>query len=134
MKFSHLILALALFSLVPTLPSCTYSQVLHRQENGMALLREALVQANNKSSADVAAIAVRRYGSLLHEDLNTLLDNGRPSFIQLAMLRKSYQNSAISAEAKGVLREFFRLYSQGFYGSTELRQAFLDMLKFNRNA
>ncbi len=128
-----LIIALAALSLVPLLPSCTYSQVLHRQENGMALMREALVHVNDRASADAAATTVDRYGNQLRSDIGTILGNGRPSLLQLAMLRKSYQNSSISTEAKGVLREYFRIASQGYYGSDSLRQSFLNMLKGNRS-
>ncbi len=95
----------------------------------MAALRESLVHVNDKATADAAATTVTRYGSLLRSDIQTILGNGRPSLLQLAMLRKSYQNSAISAEAKGVLREYFRISSQGYYGSNTLRQSFIDMLK-----
>ena len=128
MKLYPLILALATLTPLPTLPSCTYSMMVHRQENGLAKLHRALANAQDKASADAAAPAVREYGSLLRSDIDTLIANGKPSLIQLALLRNSYQNSNLSAEAKSTLHEFFRIYGQSFYGSTELRQAFIDML------
>ncbi len=129
MKFYSLLLALATLTLLPTLPSCTYSQMVSRQEDGMAKLNRALANAQDKASADAAAPVVREYGSLLRSDIDKLVANGKPSLIQLALLRNSYQNSNLSAEAKSALREFFRIYGQSFYGSTELRQSFIDLLK-----
>ncbi len=135
MTARFLIPALALLACAPlATSSCSYSQVLHRQESGLAKLRSSLAQAQDRASADAAALAVDRYGSLLHEDLRTLVSNGRPSLIQLALLKNSYMDSAISAEAKGALAEFFRLYGQGFYGSSALRQAFLNVIRGCRTA
>ncbi len=129
MKLRYLILALAALSMAPVLPSCTYSQMVVRQEDGMATLNRALANVQDKTTADAAVPAVRQYGSLLRQDISKLMANGRPSLIQLALLKKSYQNSNIKMESKNALRELFRIYGQGFYGSTELRQAFIDMLK-----
>ncbi len=132
MKSLPLILALAALSLVPVLPSCTYTQVLERQEDGMAMLSESLVQVSDKASADAAADAVRRYGHLLRSDISTLLGAGRPSLLQLAQLRYRYKDSSLNADAKSVLREYFRIFSRQYYGSTALRQAFSDMMKPSR--
>ncbi len=128
MKFRYLFLALSALCVAPLLPSCTYSQILQRQENGIASLNRVLAGVQDKTSADAAAPAVRLYGSELRQDISTLISNGRPSLVQLAMLKQSYQNSNIKQESKSALSELFRLYGQGFYGSTELRQAFLDTL------
>ncbi len=134
MKLCHFFLAFATLSLAPLLPSCTYSQILNRQEDGMARLNNALANVQDKASADAAAPVVRQYGALLRKDMETLLSNGRPSLIQLALLRKTYQNSNMSFESKNALREFFRIYAQSYYGSTDLRQAFIDMLKSTPSA
>ncbi len=128
MKFRYLILAMAALSVAPVLPSCTYSQMLTRQEDGMAQLNAALAGVKDKATADAAAPVVRQYGSVLRQDVSTLLSNGSPSLLQLAMLKNSYQNSNIKQESKNALGELFRIYGQGFYGSTELRQAFIDIL------
>ncbi len=128
MKFRYLILAVAALSFAPVLPSCTYSQMLTRQEDGMATLNRALAGVKDLATADAAAPAVRQYGSVLRQDISTLMSNGRPSLIQLAMLRNSYQNSNIKQESKNALRELFRIYGQSFYGSTALRQAVVDVL------
>ncbi len=128
MKFRYFILALAFITLTPVMPSCTYSQMLTRQEDGMVTLNKALASVQDKTSADAAAPVVRQYGALLRQDISTLIANGRPTLIQLALLRKSYQNSNIKQESKTALRELFRIYSQRYYGSTELRQAFIDAL------
>ncbi len=129
MKFHYLLLAVATLSLAPVLPSCMYSQMLNRQEDGMATLNRTLASVQDKATADAAAPAVRQYGAVLRQDIGKIFANGRPSLIQLAMLKNSYQNSNIKQESKSALGELFRIYSQGFYGSTELRQAFLDLLK-----
>ncbi len=129
MKFRYLILAMAALSVAPLLPSCTYSQMVTRQEDGMVTLNRALANVHDKTTADAAAPAVRQYGSLLRQDIVTLFSNGRPSLMQLLLLKNSYQNSNLKAESKTALREFFRIYSQSFYGSEELRQSFIDMLK-----
>ncbi len=129
MKLRYLILAMAALSLAPVLPSCTYSQMVARQEDGMVTLNRALTNVQDKATADAAAPAVRQYGALLRQDIVSLFSNGRPSLMQLLLLKNSYQNSNLKAESKTALREFFRIYSQGFYGSDELRQSFIDMLK-----
>ncbi len=129
MKFRYLFLALAALTVAPLMPSCTYSQMVMRQEDGMTKLNRALANVQDKASADAAAPVVQQYGSLLRQDMGTLISNGRPSLIQLALLKKTYQTSNISSESKSVLREFFRIYGQGYYGSTALRQAFITMLR-----
>ncbi len=128
MKFRYLILVLAALSVSPLLPSCTYSQILHRQEDGLATLNRTLSAVQNKTTADAAAPVVRQYGSELRQDISTLISNGKPNLVQLALLKQSYQNSNIKQESKNVLAQFFRIYGQGFYGSTELRQACLDVM------
>ena len=120
---------LLVLTLMPVLPSCTYSQILSHQEDGMAKLNSALAGVQDKATADAAAPVVRQYGTLLRQDISSLVSNGRPSLIQLALLKTTYQNSNIKQESKNTLREFFRIYGQSFYGSTELRQAVIDMLK-----
>ncbi len=129
MKLRYLLLAAAVLCLAPVLPSCTYSQMISQHEDGMASLNKALAGVQDKATADAAARTVRQYGALLRQDMGALISNGRPSLIQLALLRKNYQSSNIKQESKNALREFFRIYSQGYYGSTSLRQAFIDMLK-----
>ncbi len=129
MKFRSLLLAAAVLSLAPALPSCVCQQIVTRQEDGMAKLNSALTKVQDKASADAAALAVSKYGTLLRRDMGTLLANGRPSLIQLALLKKTYQNSNIRLETKNALGEFFRIYGQGYYGSTTLRKAFIDMLR-----
>ncbi len=128
MEFRYLLLAAAALSLAPVLPSCTYSQMLSRQEDGMAKLNTTLASVNSLTTADAAAPVVRQYGAELRQDINTLVTNGRPSLLQLAMLRNSYQNSNIKQESKDALRELFRIYGRSFYGSTALRQAVVDVL------
>ncbi len=126
MKLRYLILAVAALGVAPMmLPSCTYSNVLIRQESGMVKLNRALANVKDKATADAAAPVVRQYGAQLKQDIMTLLSNGRPSLIQLAMLRATYQNSNIRQESKNALRELFRVYGQSFYGSAALRQAFM---------
>ncbi len=134
MKLRYLLLALAALSFAPVLPSCTYSQILNRQENGIAILNRTLAAVQNRTTADAAAPVVRQYGSVLRQDISTLLSNGRPSLIQLAMLKNSYQNSNIKQESKEALRELFRIYGQSFYGSTSLRQAVVDVLLNNNSS
>ncbi len=132
MKTRFLILALAALSFAPLMPSCNpYSQMVARQEDGMAKLNSALANVQDRASADAAAPVVQQYGSLLRQDVISLFSNGRPSLMQLLLLKNSYQNSNIRTESKSALREFFRIYGQGFYGSTTLRQAFIDMLRNN---
>ncbi len=128
MKFRYLILAVAALSFAPVLPSCTYSQMLSRQEDGMAKLNATLAGVNSLATADAAAPVVRQYGGQLRQDISTLISNGRPSLLQLAMLRNSYQNSNIKQESKNALTELFRIYGQSFYGSTALRQAVVEGL------
>ncbi len=128
MKLRFLFLALAALTLAPVLPSCTYSQVLHNQENNMAMLNRTLANVQDKTTADAAAPVVRMCGSELRQDISKIVANGKPNVVQLAMLKQSYQNSNIKAESKSALTQLFRIYGQGFYGSTELKQAFLDML------
>ncbi len=129
MNIRPLILALAVLSLAPVLPSCSFSQVAQRQEKGLVRLNRSLASVQDRRTADAAAPVVREYGALLRADINELNPNGMASLIQLARLRKTYMNSNISLEAKGSLREFFRIYGQRYYGSTTLRQAFIDILK-----
>ncbi len=129
MKLHYLILAVAALGVAPVmLPSCTYSNVLIRQESGMAKLNRTLAGVKDKATADAAAPVVRQYGTQLKQDVAAILSNGKPSLIQLAMLRASYQNSNIKQESKNALRELFRVYGQGFYGSTDLRQAFMTVV------
>ncbi len=99
----------------------------------MAMLLEALVHVNDKASADAAAQAVRRYGHLLRHDIDPLLGAGRSSLMRLAQLRDRYKDSSLNSDAKGVLREYFRIFSQGFYSSAALRRSFSDMMKPKRD-
>ncbi len=134
MKSRYLILALATLCFAPMLPSCSpYSQMLIRQEDGMVQLNRALASVQDQASADAAAPVVQQYGSLLRQDIISLFSNGRPTLIQLLLLKNTYQNSNIKAESKSALREFFRIYGQSFYGSTALRQSFIDMLRSTGN-
>ncbi len=129
MKFYYSLLALAALSIAPVLPSCTYSQMVTRQEDGMTKLNRALANVKDAAPANAAAPGESQDGSLLRQDISSLLSNGRPSLIQLALLKNSYQNSNLKQESKSALTEFFRIYGQSFYGSTTLRQSFIDMLK-----
>ncbi len=128
MKFRYLILAMAALSVAPVLPSCTYSQILERQEDSMVTLNRVLSNVHDKTTADAAAPVVRLYGSQLRQDISKIVSNGKPNLVQLAMLKQSYQSSNIKAESKSVLTQLFRIYGQGFYGSTELKQAVLELL------
>ena len=49
--------------------------------------------------------------------------SGKPSLLELLMLKNSYQSSNISTEAKNVLGQLIRIGSNGFYNSTDLRNA-----------
>lgn len=118
-----LIAGIALCAAISTMPSCTYSNALQRQESGLAALNRSLSAVQDQASADAAASAVRLYGSQLSSDLNILFKNGKPSLLELLMLRNSYQNSNISTEGKNVLGQLIRIGSNGFYNSTDLRNA-----------
>lgn len=120
---------LAALPLLSTLPSCTYSQVVHRQEDGLATLAQTLSGVSDKASADAAAPAVRNYGSLLMSDVKNVLANGSPSLIELLMLKNSYQNSTLKQQSKACLSQVFRIAAQRYYGSDELRSAFVNMLR-----
>lgn len=118
-----LIAGIALCAAMSTMPSCTYSNALQRQESGLAALNRSLSAVQDQASADAAASAVRLYGSQLASDLNILFKNGKPSLLELLMLKNSYQNSNISTEGKNVLGQLIRIGSNGFYNSTDLRNA-----------
>lgn len=121
--------ALAALSSLSVLPSCTYSRIVNRQEDGLATLSQTLSGVNDKASADAAAAAVRNYGSLLMGDVKTITANGRPSLIELLMLKNSYQNSSLKQQSKACLSQVFRIAAQRYYGSDELRSAFVQMLR-----
>lgn len=131
MNYKELIpvVALAALSSFSVLPSCTYSQVVNRQEDGLATLTQKLAQVNDKASADAAAPAVRAYGSLLMSDVRTITANGRPSLIELLMLKNSYRNSTLKQQSKSCLAQVFRIVANRYYGSDELRSAFVQMLR-----
>lgn len=122
-KKTILIAGIALCAAMSTMSSCTYSNALQRQESGLAALNRSLSTVQDQATADAAASAVRLYGSQLASDLNILFKNGKPSLLELLMLKNSYQNSNISTEGKNVLGQLIRIGSNGFYNSTELRNA-----------
>lgn len=124
MKIHNIIIAgIALCAAMSTMSSCTYSNALQRQESGLAALNRSLSAVQDQASADAAASAVRLYGNQLASDLNVLFQNGKPSLLELLMLKNSYQSSNISTEAKNVLGQLIRIGSNGFYNSTDLRNA-----------
>lgn len=122
----YLLLALGMLAPLATMTGCTYSQVLNRQESALARLNRSLAAVHDRASAQAAIPAVNRYGRVLSEDLNTLFANGKPTWLELLMLKNSYQNSNISSEAKTSLREIFRIAQANFYGCTELRNAMIS--------
>jgi len=122
------VVALATLSTLSLLPSCTYSQIVNRQEDGLASLTQTLSGVRDKASADAAAPAVRNYGSLLLSDVKTITANGRPSLLELLMLKNSYQNSTLKQQSKSCLAQVFRIAAQRYYGSDELRSAFVQTL------
>lgn len=122
-KKTILLAGIALCSAMCTLPNCTYSNALQRQESSLAALNHSLAAVQDQASADAAASAVRLYGSQLASDLNLLFDHGKPSMLELLMLKNSYQSSNISTEGKNVLGQLIRIGSNGFYNSTSLRNA-----------
>lgn len=123
------LVAVAALSAVSFIPSCTYSQVVNRQEDGLTTLTNRLMQVNDRASADAAAPAVRAYGQLLMSDVRTITANGRPSLMELLVLKSSYQNSNLKAQSKSCLAQFFRIAANRYYGSEELRSAFTQMLR-----
>lgn len=122
-------IAVILLATLPTsLTSCTLSHLMQQQENGLAVLNASLATVHDRDTADAAAPAVRRYGAQLAADLKTLYENGRPTFLQLLMLRESYQSSNISQEARTSLDHLVRICSSGFYGSTALSDAIFQVI------
>lgn len=123
------VVALATFPTLSILPSCTYSQIVNRQEDGLATLAQTLSGVTDKASADAAAPAVRNYGSLLMSDVQTITANGCPSLLELLMLKNSYRNSTLKQQSKTCLSQVFRIAAQRYYGSDELRSAFVQVLR-----
>lgn len=117
-------------ALLTTLSSCQsyYGQTISRQTDGLALLNAALSQVNDKTAADAAAAEVDRYGTLLMQDIRGLFAHGKPGLLELYLLKNNYRNSNLKPMAKETLTQIFRLYGQGFYGSSALRQSFINQL------
>ncbi len=121
-----------LLSAVPAalLSSCQtfYTQMASREADGLSRLHAALAGVNDRESADRAAAAVDEYGSILMQDVQGLLSQGRPSLLELYLLKNNYRNSDLKPVAQQTLAELFRLYRNNFYGSAALRGAFVSQL------